>query len=130
MRLVLGLVIGFVVGFLVIAGIEYAGYTLYPPPPDIDLNDPVDLERLISIMPPAALAFVVAAWFFGTLVGGWIGNLIARRALAGWIIALVTVLFGIYTMMTIPHPVWMWGVGVLLPLVAAWLAQKLSRQPL
>jgi len=51
---------------------------------------------------------------------------IARRAIAGWMVALLVIAVGVYTMAIIPHPTWMWAAGVVLPLIGAWLAKRLA----
>lgn len=127
MKLVLGVVAGVVVAFACVLAIEMLGHRLYPPPPGTDFTDPAQVARLMEIVPPAALAFVVGAWFVGALAGAWVANAVAKRGLAGWIVALVVIAGGVYTMLTIPHPAWMWAAGIALPLIAAWLAQKLAK---
>ncbi len=52
--------------------------------------------------------------------------MIARRAIAGWMVALLVIAVGVYTMAIIPHPTWMWAAGVVLPLIGAWLAKRLA----
>lgn len=129
MRIVLGVVAGLVVAILCVFAIELVGHNLYPPPEGIDPSNPADLERLMASVPATALAFVAIAWFVGTLAGAWVANAIARRALAGWIVAALIIAGGLWTMITLPHPVWMWAAGVGLPLAAGWLAQRLAKAP-
>ena len=129
MRILLGIVAGVVVAFVCVFAIEMVGHTAYPPPPDMDLTKAEDVARLMETVPAAALAFVAAAWFVGALAGAWTANAVARRPLAGWIVALLIVCGAVATMIMIPHPAWMWGAGLGLPIVAAWLAQRLSKAP-
>jgi hypothetical protein len=127
MRIVAGIVVGAVIAVLCVAGIELVGHFVFPPPPGTDLSDPAQLARIMENVPWPALAFVAAAWFIGALAGAWVANLIARRALAGWIVVLLVLAAGCYTMTTIPHPAWMWAMGIALPLIAGWLAQRLAK---
>jgi hypothetical protein len=129
MRIVIGIVAGAVVAVLCVAGIEMAGHLVFPPPLGTDLTDPAQVARIMENVPWPALAFVAAAWFIGALAGASVANRIAGRALAGWIVILLVLAAGIYTMTTIPHPAWMWAMGILLPLIAGWLAQRLARVP-
>jgi len=128
LRLISGVVAGTLVAFLCVFGIEALGHIVFPPPAGTDLTDPAQVARLMDLMPPAALAFVLAAWFLGTLAGAWVANAVAQSGLAGWIVALLVVAAGAYTMIMIAHPAWMWAAGLLLPLAAAWLAQRLTRR--
>lgn len=129
MRIVAGILAGAVIAVLCILGIEYVGHHVFPPPPGTDLTDPAQVARLMENVPPAALAFVAAAWFIGALVGAWAANRIALRGLAGWVVALLVIAAGAATMMQIPHPAWMWAIGIVLPLIAGWLAQRLAKVP-
>ncbi len=129
MKIVLGVVAGLVVAFLCVVGIELVGHNVFPPPAGTDLTDPAQVARLMETVPTAALAFVILAWFLGALVGAWVANAVAKRALAGWIVVLLVIAGGVYTMLTIPHPLWMWAAGIALPLIAGWLAQRLAKVP-
>ena len=126
MRIILGIVAGIVVAFVCVFGVETIGYGVYPPPPGLDANNPRDLERLIAVMPTGALIFVVAAWFAGALAGAVTANLIARTAVAGWIVAVLVIAAGVATMVMIPHPAWMWAAGIALPLAAALIAARIG----
>ena len=127
MRIVLGIVAGLVVAVGCVFVIELIGHSVFPPPPGTDLSNPADVARLMSVIPTAALAFVIAGWFIGSLAGAWVAIAIAKRALAGWVVALLVVCGGVWSMIVIPHPAWMWAVGIALPLVAGWLAQRFAK---
>jgi hypothetical protein len=128
MRIVLGVVAGVVVAMLSVFAVEYAGQAVYPPPAGTDLNDLEQVARMMASAPTAALAFVAAAWFVGALAGAWTANAVARRALAGWVVALLVLAASIAIMLMIPgHPTWMWAAGILLPLIGGWLAQRLAK---
>jgi hypothetical protein len=106
------------------------GHSLYPTPAGLDINDPADQARVMAAMPAAAKAFVLLGWFVGALAGAWTANRIAGRSLAGWIVALLVIVAGVATMVMIPHPAWMWAGGILLPLLAGWIAERVSgRRP-
>jgi len=126
MRLALGVIAGLVVAFACVFGIETIGHSLYPPPPGFDLTNPRDIDRLMAVMPAGALAFVVAAWFIGALAGAVAANLVARRATAGWVVALLVIAAAAATMVMIPHPAWMWAAGIALPLIAAFIAARFT----
>jgi hypothetical protein len=130
MRIALGVLAGAVVAFICIFAIEVVGHMIFPPPADFDINDRAQMERLMETVPPGALALVLVAWFTGALLGAWTADKVARRGLAGWIVALLVICGGVWTMLLIPHPAWIWALGIALPLAAAWLAQRLARMPL
>jgi hypothetical protein len=127
MRTVLAVFAGFIAAILCVAGIETLGHLVFPPPPGFDASDPANAARLMEMVPIAALLFVVGGWFVGALTGAWVANAIAGKAPAGWSVAVLVVAGGVVTMVMIPHPAWMWAAGILLPLLAAWLAQRLTQ---
>lgn len=130
MRLLMGIVAGVVAAFLCVFAVEFVAHGLYPPPAGLDASNPADQARLMAAMPAAAKAMVLLAWFAGALAGAWTANRIAGRSLAGWIVALLVIAAGIATMAMIPHPAWMWAGGIALPLLAAWIADRLgARRP-
>lgn len=125
-RLVAGILAGIVVQILVTMGVQLLGHSLYPPPAGIDPMNPEHVERLLATMSAAALAFVPASWFLGALLGAWVADVIARKALAGWVVALWVIGASAYVLATIPHPTWMWA-ALILPALAAWIAQRMTK---
>jgi hypothetical protein len=126
MRMLIGAVAGIVVAFLIVLAVEFVGHAVFPPPAGLDIHDPADQARLMEAMPAAAKAFVLLAWFLGALAGALVANRIAGQRLAGWIVALLVIAGGVATMLMIPHPAWMWAAGIALPLLAGWLAGRMT----
>lgn len=126
MRVVLGVLAGVVAAVLCIFAIEFVGHMIYPPPANLNLSNSEAAAQIIASLPAGAFAFVLAAWFLGALAGAWVANAIGRSSLGGWIVALFVICAGAYTMWLIPHPAWMWAAGVILPLLAAGIAQRLA----
>jgi hypothetical protein len=126
MRILKGIIAGIVAAFLCVFAVEWIGHSLYPPPAGLDVNDPADQARLMEAMPAAAKALVLLAWFAGALAGAWTANRIAGRGIAGWVVALLVIAAGVATMLMIPHPAWMWAGGILLPLLAGWIAHRMA----
>lgn len=125
-RQILGVIAGVVVGGLVVFLVEFAGHSLFPPPPGTDLTNPEDVKRLMSLLPAGAFAMVLFGWFLGSLAGAWTANRIARTSMAGWIVAALFILLTAYNFTVIPHPMWMMVAGVVIPLVSAWIASRIS----
>jgi len=131
MRIVAGIAVGAIVAMACVLTIEWVGMMIYPPPLGIDYSNPADLERLMSLVSPAQLAIVAFGWLLGALFGAWAADAIARRALAGWIVALLILVACVHNLVMLPHhPAWMWACGILLPLLGGWLAQRLAKVPL
>lgn len=129
MRILLGVIAGAVAAVLCIFALEYVGHQIHPPPASFENASREEMARMIAQLPMSAFALVVAAWFLGALIGAWVANAIARRALAGWIVAVLVMAASLATVIMFPQPVWMWAAAILAPLVAGWLAQRLARVP-
>lgn len=129
MRILVGVIAGAVVAVLCIGGLEILGHQIYPPPADWEKASRAEMAEMIAQLPMGAFALVVGAWFFGALIGGWVGNAIAKRGVAGWIVALMVMAASIATVVMFPQPAWMWAAAILVPLVAGWLAQRLAKVP-
>lgn len=130
-RTILGVVAGVIAGGAIVFATEAVGHSLFPPPADINLADPEDVKRLMASLPAGAFAFVLAGWFLGSFVGAFIARLVARRDSAAWAVAALFILFTAMNFVMILHPIWMIAAGILIPLVSAWLALRLSgaREP-
>ncbi len=126
-KIVMGAVAGLIAAFACIAAFEFLDQALYPLPPGFNIDDPAQMRRLMTIMPTPAIALVALGWFAGALRGGYLADRIGRRALPGWIVAALILVAAVANMAMIPHPAWMWAAGIILPVVAAWLAQRLAK---
>lgn len=129
-RLILGIVFGAIVGMLTIAAVEAIGHLIWPPPKGLDPNDTEAFRAVAAKMPTSALAMVVAGWTTGALVGALVANLIARRALAGWIVAGLVIAAIVANATLIPGPLWMPLSGIVLAILAGWIASRVRPMPL
>lgn len=130
LKLALGIIAGIVTGMIVISVIEMIGHAIWPPVAGMDAGDMDAVRASIAAMPPAALAMIVAGWTAGAFAGALVANLIARRALAGWIIAGLVVIAIIVNATMIPAPIWMPVSGIVLAVLAGWLASRIRPMPL
>jgi len=128
-RTVLGVLAGLLAMFVVITAVQLLGARLYPPPAGLDLHDPTALATMMAQMPLGALAFVVLAWALGALAGGWVAARISRLhpRIAAALIGLAVVAGVLMMILSIPHPLWMSALGVLLPVPLALAGARLAR---
>ncbi|WP_164117657.1 hypothetical protein [Sphingorhabdus sp. Alg239-R122] len=125
-RRVLGIIAGIIVAGILVALLEGLGHIIYPPPAGTDLNNPDDLAQIMHIMPFGAKLSVIIAWFLGTLGGAATALYITRWPWSVWIVAAFIIAGTIFSLMTIPHPLWMAICGLALPVIAGWLAPKIT----
>lgn len=123
-RSILGTLAGLIAAFIIVLGVELAGHWLFPPPPGLDLANPAARETLISQLPFGALAFVMLAWIAGAFVGGAVAAAIARSAVPAWIVGVLMLTAGLWSMIVIPHPLWMQAGLVPATLLPVWLAGR------
>jgi len=129
LKRLLAVIVGLVAGMIIVALIEGLGHALWPPPKGVDLRDPAQLEALIPTLPFGALAAVVVAWALGSFGGGWMAATLSRSPREALAVGFLILCMGVVTMVQIPHPLWMWVMGVLLPLPAAWLGSRFTPKP-
>ena len=126
LRRLLGVILGLVAGAIIVALIEGLGHALWPPPAGTDLRDPEQLRALMGSLPIGSLIAVIVGWALGSFGGGWMAATISRDARMALVVSFVLLCMGVITMIQIPHPLWMWVLGVALPLPAAWLGARLA----
>lgn len=123
---VLAVVAGIFVAGLIVFVFEAVGHGIWPPPPGIDVSNPEALKNLMPSIPLGAKIAVVVAWVFGAFGGGYVAARIGKNARLAWIVGVVQIALGVFTMLSIPHPLAMWITGILLPLPAAMLGGHLG----
>ena len=118
---ILAVLAGCVVGILFIFMGEALSHALYPPPPNIDLNNIDQLKELMNQVPAMALIIVLLCAFIGSLVGGLIASIISKKDVKAALLvgAVFTVLGGI-NLIAIPHPVWFTVFGLIVYLLGAY----------
>ncbi|ALC12799.1 hypothetical protein [Sphingopyxis sp. 113P3] len=116
LRSIIATAVGILVAFALILLAQYAGGEVSP-----EAYDPATGEILI---PAGATVALVIGWFAGAFAGGWVAMRVSGRAGPGWIVAGAVIGAGIYRAVTLADAGWMMALGVLVPLAAAWAAQR------
>ena len=128
LRSILAIVVGVLVGGFVVFLIELPGYFIHPPPPGLDMQDAAALKSHFEKAPLAALVGVAIAWTVGPFVASWLAAFIARRAflIHGMIIGVIFMLLDLVNIVSFPHPWWLAVIGVVAPLISAYLGASLA----
>lgn len=128
MRNFLSVAGGVIAGAIIVALVEWVGHRMYAPPPGMDFSDPDAVRAMMKDIPRGALAMVLVAWALGAFVGGWVAAHFAKSSpvRAALIVGVVLLLLGVMTMVTLPHPLWFWVVGIILFLPCAHLGGKIA----
>ena len=119
-RTLAGVAAGIAIAIILIMMTEALGNALFPPPA-LDLNNP----DAPSALPFANQLFPILGWFAASLIGGWLAIQISSRAWAAWLVAASVLVGALLDFSLGRHALWVMAAGVVAPLLAAWLAQKL-----
>ena len=128
-RNILAVVLGILAAGVTVFLVEIAGHFLLPAPPGVDPTNPDSMRANAANLPLTSLVAVLVAWSAGSFVGGLVAAFISReqKMLCALIAALFIIGSGIATMVMIPHPIWFWIAGVVLPFPSALAATRLRR---
>lgn len=116
LRTAIAAVIGIVVAFGLIWLAQYAGSEFSPSEYDVATG-----EILIPIGSTIAL---IVGWFIATFAGGWLAMRVSGGTGAGWVVAGAVIGAALYTATDFSDAWWIKALGVAVPLIAVWLAQR------
>jgi len=126
LRPILGTLAGVFVGVIVVALIESFGHVIFPPPEGVNLKNPDELNAIMDTIPLGAKVSVLVAWGAGVFAGAVTALLIAKsETWPAWAVSAVLLAGGFYTMVTIPHPIWMIFGAVLVTFVGCYSSLKI-----
>jgi hypothetical protein len=120
--------LGFLSAFVVVGVTELVGMSVFPPPVKIDPNNAESLAAAMKVLPIGALVMVVLAWGLGAFCGAWVSTRISpgRQVIFGYIFGGLFLLATLVNLMGMPHPAWMWIVGLLEIFPLAYLGARLA----
>ena len=105
---------GLMTGGVSVGLIEWVNVLRYPMPDGLKLNDVEGIEEWIKTLPVDAFATLATAWAVGSFVGAFVARRLAtgRRAYAGCVVIGLLTAATIFNLINLPHPLWLWPVGV------------------
>lgn len=126
-RNVCAVLIGLIAGMAVNMAIILLDLKLYPLPEGVDFNDAEGMKAYVATLPVAVLLLVLLAHLSQAFVGGWLAARISanRSMMMAMIVGVITLLGGLYNMLSLPLPAWMW-VEMPLYLLLAWAAAQIE----
>lgn len=138
LRFVIALPLALVITTIAIALAQASGQRLFPVGAEMEAavasfirQDAAGGQAIIDAQPTVPLGAylsVIAAWCIGAIVGAWTAARIAGRSalVFGVAIGLLVTLAATAQMATIPHPAWMWPLGIVFPLFCGALTGALT----
>ncbi|MCW5549262.1 MAG: hypothetical protein KIT44_09890 [Opitutaceae bacterium] len=125
-RNLLALLAGALTAIACIGLIQVLAHLAYPPPPGLDLKDPVVRETIMMSAPMGALILVLLSYVTGTFAGAWIAARLSADAATrqGYMIGGMMLISGFMNLTAIPHPPWFWAASITGFIVAAYLGAR------
>lgn len=109
-------VAGIFVAFGLIWLAQYAGSEFAPAEYDVATGE--------ILIPLGSTIALFIGWFIGAFAGGWLAMRASGGTGAGWVVAGSVIGAAIYTATDFSDAWWIMALGTLIPLTAAWLAQR------
>ena len=128
MRGFLAILAGIVAALVVQSAFGLVANLLYPPRV-ADLMSLKQVAAAIEARPMAALWIDIAGYFFGALVGGYLGKRISGTAAAAWVPALVLAAMALVIAFNLPVPTWVMFATFVAPLIGGLIANHLAKGP-
>jgi len=127
-RGVLAVILGFVAFSVVVMIGENIGHMIFPIPGGLNPSDPESIKAVMEKLPVGALVAVVVAWGVGAFAGAWVAARLApgSKLIFGLAIGVLGLFATVGNMLLIPHPTWMWVLGIAELLPAAYLGARLA----
>lgn len=120
-RNIIAVIAAIVTGGVVVYFMDVVGHWIYPVPSGLDPSRPETIVDYFKSAPVGALLFVALSQAAGAFSGGFIGTIISKTQRIGLIYGMIALVFGVVNLLTVPHPVWLAVLLILLPIPSALL---------
>jgi hypothetical protein len=130
LRVIGAVLLAAIVNFIVVFALEIPSAMLFPVPAGVNMDDPVMMKGFVAALPVGAKLMVLFAWAAGVAAGSSVAMLVSRRVRwTAWAAGAISLAGVVWSLIEIPHPLWMMVAGVVIPIaVAAVVSVLLSRR--
>jgi len=115
-RSAIAAVAGILVAFVLLWLAQYAGSEIAPAEFDVDTGE--------ILIPLGSTIALIIGWFVGTFGGAWLAMRVSNGSGPGWIVAGAVIGAAVYSAADYSDTWWIMALGVVVPLIAAWAAQR------
>ncbi|MBN8846194.1 MAG: hypothetical protein J0H88_23405 [Sphingomonadales bacterium] len=115
-RSAIAAVAGILVAFVLLWLAQYAGSEISPAEFDVETGE--------ILIPLGSTIALIVGWFIGTFGGAWLAMRISDGNGPGWVVAGAVVGAALYSAADFSDTWWIMALGIVVPLVAAWAAQR------
>ena len=126
---IIAVVLAVLLAGVVIAAVQFVNTQIFPLPPGVDFNDREAMSRAVSSMPTGGFVLLLLSYTLGALAGGWLAARMAPRRplLHAMIVGVLLLAAGVMNFVSIPHPLWVTVLGLLIFLPMSWLGASRAR---
>jgi hypothetical protein len=116
-----GIVAGMAAALTIIMVTEGIGNQLAAGPPRLELAGLSDNPEppLLTLLVP------LLGWLLGAMIGGYIAIRISEQHWTAWVVAGLVLAAAGFNFVLMQYPVWVIVAGLIVPLLGAWLAQRI-----
>ncbi len=128
LRAFLGVIAGGVAGIVTMIVLETAGDLIFPMPPAADLSKAGASLTYMDQMPIGAKVIILLGWAAASYLASMLAIRWGRSTnpRVGWAAGGAVFLAGALSLAIIPHPIWMWALGLVALTAPAWYAAQRS----
>ncbi|MDQ3019487.1 MAG: hypothetical protein M3R36_02800 [Bacteroidota bacterium] len=114
MRNVFSPIIGLATGIIVILFMDMIEESIYTFPDNFDFRNKEALKQFIENPPAGKLLLNSLGWALASFLGGLVSTVVSKNYNINFalIIGLILFVIGLINLITFPHPVWFWIVGL------------------
>ena len=116
LRSAIAALVGILVAFALLWLAQYAGSEIAPAEYDVNTGE--------ILIPLGSTIALIVGWFVGTFGGAWLAMRVSGGNGPGWVVAGAVIGAALYSAADFSDSWWIMALGVLIPLVAAWAAQR------
>lgn len=116
LRSAIAALVGILVAFALLWLAQYAGSEVAPAEFDVETGE--------ILIPLGSTIALIAGWFIGTFGGAWLAMRVSSDSGPGWVVAGAVIGAALYSAADFADAWWIMALGFLVPLIAAWAAQR------
>lgn len=128
LRNILGTIAGLAVAILVITLVQMVSSSMYPMPEGLEMSDQEGFAAYIKTLPTSAFLIVLLGYVLGSIAGGFVSTFVAKtKYVPALIVGLLLTIASILNSMSIPQPMWVSALSIIVMIPGAYLGAKLVK---
>lgn len=128
LRSLLAVIVGGMLAIFIVTLFDASSLIFFPVSTSVDPNNPASLATNSSAIPIGSFIVLIIGWGIAAFTGAWTAARIADRSQVfhGLIVSGILLVTGILNLLAIPHPAWVWIIGILAYLGGGYVGARLG----